>query len=74
MTTEIIKQKAEAAQNELSRTQKELEVLTKQAEDLNIRMHNLKVQIATYQDLLTDTTEQVSAEVRDTVESLVAGE
>lgn len=74
MTIEIIKQKAEAAQNELARTHKELEALSQQAEELNLRSHNLKVQIATYQDLLTDNTEQAAAEVRDTVESLVAGE
>jgi predicted nucleic acid-binding Zn-ribbon protein len=64
----------ESAQKELQARIAELQSMETRATELAQQIHNLKVQIATYQDLLTDNTEDISSEVRETVESLVAGE
>jgi len=64
----------EAAQNELNARSTELQNMEARAQEIVQQVHNLKVQIATYQDLLTDNTADTTAEVRDTVESLLAGE
>lgn len=64
----------EAAQNELNARTTEIQNLEVRAQELIQQVHNLKVQIATYQDLLTDNTADTTAEVRDTVETLLTGE
>jgi len=64
----------EAAQNELNARTTEIQNLEIRAQELVQQVHNLKVQIATYQDLLTDNTADTTAEVRDTVETLLTGE
>ena len=64
----------ESAQTELQARLTELQNMETRATELAQQIHNLKVQIATYQDLLTDNTEDISSEVRETVESLVSGE
>lgn len=64
----------EAAQNELNARTTEIQNLEVRAQEIVQQVHNLKVQIATYQDLLTDTTADTTAEVRDTVETLLTGE
>ena len=74
MTTEIVTQRMESAQTELQARLTELQNMETRATELAQQIHNLKVQIATYQDLLTDNTEDISSEVRETVESLVSGE
>ena len=74
MTTDIVTTRMESAQKELQARLTELQNMETRATELAQQIHNLKVQIATYQDLLTDTTEDVSAEVRETIESLVADE
>lgn len=74
MTLEIIQTKSEAAQNELQKSMNELTAVQKHSDELNMKIHNLKVQIATYQDLLADNADEVTSEVRETVESLVADE
>jgi predicted nucleic acid-binding Zn-ribbon protein len=74
MTTDIVNTRMESAQTELQARIAELQSMETRATELAQQIHNLKVQIATYQDLLTDNTEDISSEVRETVESLVAGE
>lgn len=71
MTKEIVEAKLEATQRELQGRTTELQNLTKRAEELNIVIHNIKVQIATYQDLLKEDAPEVEAEIRETMESLV---
>ena len=74
MTTDLVTTRMESAQKELQARLTELQNMEARATELTQQIHNLKVQIATYQDLLTDTTEDTSAEVRETIESLVADE
>lgn len=74
MTADIITQRLESAQKELQARLTELQGLETRATELAGLIHNLKVQIATYSDLLTDNTEDTSTEVRETIESLVSGE
>lgn len=71
MTIEIIQARKEAAQRELEARATELQNISKRAEELGVLIHNIKVQIATYEDLLTDNTPDTEAEVRETIESLV---
>ena len=71
MTKEIIESKLEATQRELQGRTTELQNITKRGEELGVMLHNLKVQIATYEDLLKEDTPSVEAEVRETMESLV---
>ena len=72
MTVEIVENKMELAQKELQARVNELQNLQKRAEELAGGIHNLKVQIATYQDLLTDNSDDVTSEVRETIETLVS--
>ena len=72
MTIDIIKARMEGAQKELDARSTELQTITKRAEELNLVMHNIKVQIATYQDLLKDDNREQEVEVKETIESLVA--
>jgi len=72
MTVEVIQARAEAAQKELQARITELQNLQKRSEDLNVTIHNIKVQIATYNDLLTDDISEKETEVRETMESLVS--
>lgn len=72
MTPELVENKMELAQKELQARVTELQSMQKRAEELAGTIHNLKVQIATYQDLLADTTEESSEAVRETIESLVS--
>lgn len=74
MTTDIITTRLESAQKELQARLQELQNMETRAQEIAQGIHNLKVQIATYQDLLTDNTEDTSAEVRETIENLVSGE
>ena len=74
MTKELVISKQEQAQKALEARANELGSLQKRAEELAASIHNLKVQIATYNDLLTDDTAETSESVRETVETLVAGE
>ena len=74
MTTDIITTRLESSQKELQARLQELQNLEARAQELAQGIHNLKVQIATYQDLLTDNTEEVATEVRETIENLVSGE
>lgn len=74
MTTDIVNTRMESAQKELQARIAELQSMETRATELAQQIHNLKVQIATYQDLLVDNTEDISSEIRETVESLVAGE
>lgn len=74
MTRETVEARCESAQNELNARTTELQNLETRAQEIVQQVHNLKVQIATYQDLLTDNTADTSVEVRETVESLLAGE
>ena len=74
MTHDIITARMEGAQNELNARLTELQNMETRAQEISQQIHNLKVQIATYQDLLTDNTDDAAAEVRDTIESLVSGE
>ncbi len=69
---ELVEARRDGAQNEPGARQAEPEGLQKRAEELNLIIHNLKVQLATYADLFVDATPAVEAEVRDTIESLVA--
>jgi len=71
MTPEIIEARKESSQRELQACTAELQKLTQRSEELSIMIHNLKVQLATYEDLLTDDTPDTEAEVRETIESLV---
>lgn len=71
MTQEIVQAKLEATQRELQGRATELQNIVKRSEELNVTIHNLKVQIATYQDLLKEDAPDVEAEVRETMESLV---
>lgn len=72
MTVEIIKARAEAAQTELQARTTELQNLEKRSQELSVVIHNIKVQIATYNDLLTDDISEKETEVRETMESLVS--
>lgn len=72
MTVEVIQARAEAAQKELQVRITELQNLQKRSEELNVAIHNIKVQIATYNDLLTDDISEKETEVRETMESLVS--
>lgn len=72
MTVEIIQARAEAAQTELQARATELQNLQKRSEELSVAIHNIKVQIATYNDLLTDDISEKETEVRETMESLVS--
>lgn len=72
MTVEIIQARAEAAQTELQARVTELQNLQKRSEELSVAIHNIKVQIATYNDLLTDDISEKETEVRETMESLVS--
>lgn len=74
MTIELINRKSEAARKQLDAAMTELKGLEERATHLGQASHNLKVQIATYDDLLADDTAEVSDAVRETVETLVAGE
>ena len=74
MTREIIEARMESAQAELSARTTEAQNLQNRFEEVGQQIHNLRVQIATYSDLLTDNTEAASETVRETVESLVSGE
>ena len=74
MTIEIINRKKEDAQKQLNLGVEQLRKLEENATQLSGAIHNLKVQIATYDDLLSDDTAAVSEEVRETIEGLVAGE
>jgi len=74
MTIEIINRKKEDAQKQLNLGVEHLRKLEENATQLSSAIHNLKVQIATYDDLLSDDTAAVSEEVRETIEGLVAGE
>lgn len=74
MTREIVEARMEAAQNELNARTTELSNLEARAQEIVGQVHNLKVQIATYQDLLTDNTADTTTEVRETVETLLTGE
>jgi hypothetical protein len=74
MTIEIINRKKEDAQKQLNLGVEQLRKLEENATTLSSVIHNLKVQIATYDDLLSDDTAAVSEEVRETIEGLVAGE
>lgn len=71
MTPEIIQARKESSQRELQACTVELQKLTQRSEELSIMIHNFKVQLATYEDLLTDDTPDTEAEVRETIESLV---
>lgn len=72
MTIDIINSRMEGAQKELAARSGELQSITTRAEELNLIMHNLKVQVATYQDLLKDDNREQEVEVKETIESLVA--
>lgn len=72
MTIDIISARMEGAQKELAARNTELQSITARAEELNLIMHNLKVQVATYQDLLKDDNREQEVEVKETIESLVA--
>ena len=72
MTVELVETKLELAQKELQARVNELQNLQKRAEELAGGIHNLKVQIATYNDLLTDDTSSESEAVRETIENLVS--
>lgn len=69
---EFVEAKQQAAQAQLASRIKDLENAQKQAQELELLIHNMKVQIATYQNLLTDATPSIEAEVKETIESLVA--
>jgi len=72
MTIELIQARAESAQKELQARATELQNLQGRIEELGVQIHNLKVQIATYNDLLSDNTSEKETEVRETIESLVS--
>ena len=72
MTIEIIEARKEGAQKELQARATELQNLQQRAEELSVAIHNLKVQIATYNDLLSDNTSEKETEVREAIESLVS--
>lgn len=74
MTQDVITARMEGAQNELNARITELQNMETRAQEIAQQVHNLKVQIATYQDLLTDNTDETSTEVRETIENLVSGE
>jgi len=71
MTIEIIEARKDSSQRELQARVAELQGLTQRSEELSVMIHNLKIQVATYEDLLTDDTPDTEAEVRETIESLV---
>ena len=71
MTVEIIEARKDSSQRELQARVAELQGLTQRSEELSVMIHNLKIQVATYEDLLTDDTPDTEAEVRETIESLV---
>jgi chromosome segregation ATPase len=72
MTIEIIEARKDGAQKELQARATELQSIQQRAEELGVQIHNLKVQIATYNDLLSDNTSEKETEVRETMESLVS--
>lgn len=72
MNSGIVEAKLEATQRELQGRATELQNVAKRVEELQLVIHNLKVQIATYEDLLKDDQPAAAAEVRETIESLVA--
>ena len=72
MTTDIITTRLESSQKELQARLQELQNLEARAQELAQGIHNLKVQIATYNDLLSDNTSEKETEVRQTMESLVS--
>lgn len=72
MTKELVEQKLELTQKELQARVGEFQSLQKRAEELQATVHNLKVQIATYNDLLTDDTSDASDAVKETVETLIS--
>ena len=72
MTKELVEQKCELAQKELQARVAEFQNLQKRAEELQSNVHNLKVQIATYQDLLADNTDDASEAVKETMETLIS--
>jgi len=72
MTIEIIEARNAAAQGELQARTAELQGMQTRAEELGLQIHNLKVQIATYNDLLSDNISEKETEVRETMESLVS--
>lgn len=74
MTQDVINARMEGAQNELNARLTELQTMETRAQEIAQQVHNLKVQIATYQDLLTDNTDDTTNEVRETIETLVSGE
>jgi len=71
MTIEIIEARKDSSQRELQARVAELQNLTLRSEELSVIIHNLKIQVETYEDLLTDDTPDTEAEVRETIESLV---
>ncbi len=74
MTIELITRKLEAAQKQLEAGVTELRSIEERAQTLGAAIHNLKVQIATYNDLMSDDTAEATDTVRETVEALVSGE
>jgi prefoldin subunit 5 len=72
MTKELVEQKMELTQKELQARVAEFQGLQKRAEELQATVHNLKVQIATYQDLLADNTDDASEAVKETMETLIS--
>ena len=72
MTIEIIEARKTAAQTELQARATELQSMQQRAEELGMQIHNLKIQIATYNDLLSDNTSEKETEVREAIESLVS--
>ena len=72
MTKELVEQKLELTQKELQARVGEFQSLQKRAEELQATVHNLKVQIATYNDLLTDDTSDASEAIKETVETLIS--
>jgi hypothetical protein len=72
MNSGIVEAKLEATQRELQGRATELQNVSKRVDELQLVIHNLKVQIATYEDLLKDDQPTAATEVRETIESLVA--
>ncbi len=73
MTKELVENKLELSQKELQGRIAEYQAMQQRAETLSGTIHNLKVQIATYNDLLSDDTAEASEAVKETIEELVAG-
>lgn len=69
---EFVEAKQQSVQAQLASRIKDLENTQKQAQELELLIHNMKVQLATYEDLLTDATPAIEAEVKETIESLVS--